>query len=334
MSRDLSIHERAFEHPRRFAQLDAGPGKQARPTRTTIVLLVLGFALASCARESWPEPPAVDPAAYQKEYDTWRQQQQEGVGNTLAIVGIWPLAEGDNAFGSDASLPIVLPTSVAPSNAGVLRREGAKVTVVPAPRSPLRLADGKMVTAPTEYTDGMAIGSVSLIVEGMPGGRLFVTGFDEAHPALKQPPTVDAFAPDTRWRVAARFDPFEAPRTVKVSDVRGGTMDFTATGQLVFRLADREWRLTAFDSGPDEPFFVMFKDQTNGASTYGGYRILSPKRVKASEFTVLDFNMAMNPPCAYSPYTTCPLPPPENRLDIAVEAGLKQLPSVKGYTPS
>jgi len=56
--------------------------------------------------------------------------------------------------------------------------------------------------------------------------------------------------------------------------------------------------------------------------------------VKGGEFTVLDFNMAMNPPCAYSPYTTCPLPPPENRLDVAVEAGLKRLPSVQGFTQS
>jgi uncharacterized protein (DUF1684 family) len=92
--------------------------------------------------------------------------------------------------------------------------------------------------------------------------------------------------------------------------------------------------LTTFDSGPDEPLFVMFKDQTNGTSTYGGYRIVTPKRVKPGEFTVLDFNLAMNPPCAYSPYTTCPLPPPENRLDVAVEAGLKRLPSVKGFTSS
>jgi uncharacterized protein (DUF1684 family) len=292
------------------------------------------LALSSCARQSWPEPPAVDAAIYQKEHEAWRQQQQEGVGSTLAIVGIWPLAEGDNPFGSDASLPIVLPASAAPSNGGVIRREGEKVTVVPAPRTTVRLADGKAVTAPTEYADGMAIGSVSLIVEGMPGGRLFVTGIDQAHPALKQPPVVDAFPADARWRVAARFDPFDTPRTVKVPDVRGGTMDFTAAGQLVFRLADREWRLTTFDSGPDEPLFVMFKDQTNGTSTYGGYRIVTPKRVKPGEFTVLDFNLAMNPPCAYSPYTTCPLPPPENRLDVAVEAGLKRLPSVKGFTSS
>jgi uncharacterized protein (DUF1684 family) len=294
---------------------------------TPLILLV------ACGRGSWPQPPAVDPATYQKQYAEWHDEQQQ-VGDLLAIVGIWPLPEGDTPFGSDKSLPIVLPASAAPDRAGVFQRHGDAVTLIPAARSAVHLDDGTAVTTPTTYAEGMTIGSVLLAMETLPDGRVFVTGIDQAHPAMKQPPTVEAFPPDQRWRVAARFDAFDKPRPVKVPDVRGGTMDFTAAGVLVFRLADREWRLTAFDAGPDGPFFVMFKDRTNGTSTYGGYRILGPSRVKNGEFTVLDFNMAMNPPCAYSPFTTCPLPPPENKLDIPVEAGLKRLPSVQGFTAS
>jgi uncharacterized protein len=289
--------------------------------------------LAACGRDSWPQPPAVDAATYQKEYTAWHDEQQH-VGDIIAIVGIWRLPEGETPFGSDKSLPIVLPTSAAPDRAGVFQRQGDVVTIVPTPQSSVHLADGTAVRAPTKYADGMTIGSVLVIMQPMPDGRFFVTGIDQANPAMKQPPVVEAFPMDQRWRVAARFDAFDKPRSVKVPDVRGGTVDFTAAGQLVFRLADREWRLTAFDAGPDGPFFVMFKDRTNGTTTYGGYRILDPKRVKNGEFTVLDFNMASNPPCAYSPFTTCPLPPPENKLDIAVEAGLKRLPSVQGFTAS
>jgi uncharacterized protein len=295
--------------------------------------LALTCLLAACGGNSWPQPPAIDPATYQKEYTAWHDEQQH-VGDILAIVGIWPLPEGETPFGSDKTLPIVLPASAAPDRAGAFQRSGDTVTIVPAPRSSVHLADGTPVTAPTTYADGMTIGSVLLAMEALPDGRRFVTGIDQAHPAMKQPPTVEAFPPDQRWRVAARFDAFDKPRSVKVPDVRGGTMDFTAAGQLVFRLVDREWRLTAFDSGADQPFFVMFKDRTNGTATYGGYRILQPNRVTNGQFTVLDFNMATNPPCAYSPYTTCPLPPPENKLDIAVEAGLKRLPSVTRYTAS
>ncbi|HEY7185067.1 MAG TPA: DUF1684 domain-containing protein [Vicinamibacterales bacterium] len=295
--------------------------------------LALSCLLAACGRGAWPQPPAVDAATYQKQYAEWHDEQQH-VGDILAIVGVWSLPEGETPFGSDKTLPIVLPASAAPERAGVFQRKGDAVTIVPAPRSTVHLEDGTSVTAPTTYAEGMTVGSVLLAMEALPDGRVFVTGIDQAHPAMKQPPSVDAFPPDQRWRVAARFDAFDTPRPVKVPDVRGGTVDFTAAGQLVFRLADREWRLTAFDAGADAPFFVMFKDRTNGTTTYGGYRIVGPNRVKNGEFTVLDFNMAMNPPCAYSPFTTCPLPPPENKLDIAVEAGLKRLASVQGFVAS
>jgi hypothetical protein len=298
-----------------------------------VSLVALSCAFPACARQSWPDPPPIDAATYQKEYTAWHDEQQH-VGDILAIVGIWPLPEGETPFGSDKTLPIVLPASAAPDRAGVFQRTGDSITIAPAPHSSVHRDDGTPVTAPMKYAGGMTVGSVLLAMAVLPDGRHFVTGIDQAHPAIKQPPTVEAFPPDQRWRVAARFDAFDKPRSVKVPDVRGGTMDFDAAGQLVFRLADREWRLTAFESGGDGPFFVMFKDRTNGTATYGGYRILTPNRVKNGAFTVLDFNMATNPPCAYSPYTTCPLPPPENTLDLAIEAGLKRLPSVQGFAAS
>jgi uncharacterized protein (DUF1684 family) len=121
---------------------------------------------------------------------------------------------------------------------------------------------------------------------------------------------------------------------VQVSDVRGGAMNFLALGQLVFRLNEKEHRLTTFGEPGGGEFFVMFKDATNATTTYSGYRILTPAVVNGGEWTVLDFNLAFNPPCAYSRFTLCPLPPSENRLPTAIEAGLKRLPSAQGYSPS
>jgi uncharacterized protein (DUF1684 family) len=111
-------------------------------------------------------------------------------------------------------------------------------------------------------------------------------------------------------------------------------MSFLALGQLVFRLDGREHRLTALGEPGGGQFFVMFKDRTNETTTYSGYRILTPEVVGDDEWTVVDFNFAFNPPCAYSRFTLCPLPPPENRLPVAVEAGLKRLPSAQGYSGS
>ena len=161
--------------------------------------------------------------------------------------------------------------------------------------------------------------------------RQWVRAIDTTHPAITAPPELPTYPLDEQWRVAARFDRFDSPKPMRVPDVRGGSMEFTAPGQLVFRLNGEEFRLTAIGADGEKRLAVWFKDRTNGLTTYRGYRVLRPQVVKDGEWTVLDFNFAYNPPCAYSNFTTCPLPPSDNRLPVAIEAGLKQLPSVKGF---
>ena len=117
---------------------------------------------------------------------------------------------------------------------------------------------------------------------------------------------------------------FDRPKSIEVGDVRGGIQSFVAPGQLLFRVRGRELRLTALTDPEGREFFLMFKDETNRSSTYSGYRVLFPGAVGDGAWTVLDFNFAANPPCAYSPYTLCPLPPEENRLAIEVTAGEKR----------
>lgn len=292
--------------------------------------VILVCLSVGCGRQQWPEPPAVDHAQYQKQYQAWLDEQQNGARESSKIVGIWPLVDGETPFGSDTSLPIVLPASASPSRAGVLRRAGEKVTVVPASGVTLLDLEGKPLTGVADASGGMKLGSLTMFVMPMPGGRQFVSASDDAHPVLKDFPSVQTYPVEQRWRVAARFDAFESPKMMKVADVRGGSMDYPAVGRLTFRIGEQEQQLTVFSFPESEEFFVMFKDPTNGATTYG-YRMLGAKIVANGEWTVLDFNVAHNPPCAYSPYTTCPLPPAENRLAVAIEAGEKQFPTGKGF---
>jgi len=294
-----------------------------------LLWLAVVVAVAGCSR-TWPDPPAVDQTQYQKEYDRWREEQRQVIAETLPILGIWTLQEGDTPFGSDVALPIALPAQHVPLHAGVIRRAGDDVTVVPAAGAPLRLDDGSVLKEPAAVETFLA-GPVRLLMAAAPDDRRWVMAIDESHPAVKDPPQVEAFPVDTRWRVAARFDAFDQPKPVRVPDVRGGTMEFMATGELVFRLNDQEMRLIAFGEPGSDELFVLFKDQTNQSSTFSGYRMLSSQAVPDDEWTVIDFNFARNPPCAYSKYTVCPLPPPQNKLPVAVEAGLKRLPSVRGY---
>ena len=300
--------------------------------RRALAAVVLAL-LAGCGRESWPDPPVIDQATYDAEYAAWREQQQELVGAVLPIAGVWPLPEGETAFGADASLPIVLPSSVVPGRAGVFRREGTTITVIPASGATIRLADGTRIERAVE-ADHIVLGTLRLLVDEAGDDRRWVSAWDGSHPAVDSPPAVETYPLDQRWRVAARFDAFDAPKPVRVPDVRGGFMNFVAAGELVFRLNGEEMRLMALGEPGSEQFFVMFKDPTNLTTTYNGYRIVTPAVVRGGEWTVLDFNLAFNPPCAYSTYTLCPLPPPENQLQVAVEAGVRRLPSAQGYSPS
>ena len=296
-----------------------------------VFLAALG--LAGCARESWPDPPAVDQAAYEAQYKAWREERRETAEYAVRILGIWPLLEDDTPFGSDGSLPIVLPTRVVPSRAGVFRRTGTKVEVVPARGVSLRLPDGAAVEGSAEV-GVVSLGSVRMTAWAMgegAGARVFVDASDDKHPALENLAEVATYPVDPRWRVAARFDKFDVPKPLRVPDVRGGFMDFMALGELAFPLDGQPQRLIAIGEAGDDEFFVMFKDPTNASTTYRGYRILSPAAVADGKWTVLDFNLASNPPCAYSPFTVCPLPPPENRLHVAVEAGEKRHPTAKGF---
>jgi uncharacterized protein len=164
----------------------------------------------------------------------------------------------------------------------------------------------------------------------MPDGRQFVSASDNAHPLLKDFPKVQTYPVDQRWRVSARFDAFEQPKMMPIDDVRGGRTEFPAVGRLTFRIGGQDQQLTAFHF-PDSPeFFVLFKDTTNTSTTYG-FRMIGAPVVHNGEWTAIDFNVARNPPCAYSPYTTCPLPPAENRLAVSIDAGEKRFPTGRGF---
>jgi uncharacterized protein (DUF1684 family) len=296
-------------------------------------LVLLCFVVApGCGRNSWPEPPPVDQAKYQREYAELTKEQRDTAEYALSLVGVWPLPDGDTPFGSDPTQPIVLPAATGVAHAGILRRSGDQVTVVPAAGLRLSREDGRIVASGTRVDDGppLVLGTVHLEFYGS-GSTLFVSGRDTDSAAAKNA-RVDAFPLDPKWRVAARFDGFDHPKPVKITTTRGTVNDATAVGQLVFRLNGQEMKLTALGEQGSDDLFVMFKDSTNGSTTFSGYRMLTPKAVANGQWTVLDFNLARNPPCAYSKFTMCPLPPKENRLPLAVEAGMKRDPQARGYS--
>jgi uncharacterized protein (DUF1684 family) len=130
------------------------------------------------------------------------------------------------------------------------------------------------------------------------------------------------YSPSTEWVAKGTFIPYDPPRSITVgASVEGLEHVYESPGEVEFEVAGRRHHLIAFnDEDPDELFFV-FTDLTAGTETYAACRFLSAKVAHESGTVVLDFNRATNPPCAYSDFATCPLPPPMNHLSLRVEAG-------------
>jgi uncharacterized protein (DUF1684 family) len=277
------------------------------------------------------DTPSVDPA-YRAEIEKWRAARLARLtapDGWLSLTGLFWLSEGDNTFGSDPADPVVLPAGSSPPVAGVLRLAEGRVTVQARPEVPVRTLDGKPVTtidlAPDDSPAGptiLTLATVRFYVIRR-GERLGVRVKDSESPVRKNFTRIDSFPIDPSWRVDARFEPYDPPKEIAVPTELGTVEKDVSPGALIFEHAGKTYRLDpVLEPGSDE-LFVIFGDRTNGRDTYGAGRFVYAPFPRNGR-TILDFNKAYNPPCAFTPYATCPLPPPENRLPLRVEAGEKR----------
>jgi hypothetical protein len=218
----------------------------------------------------------------------------------------------------------------APAFAFTVARTGASVSIEPAPGSRLPLEGRDPVSDVIQAASDRArdttilvFGSLRVLIHEEHGPSFWIRAYDVAHPRLASA-AIDVFDPSPAWRIAAKFEPFAEPRIIDVPVVTGGTQRATAPGILRFRAGGREHSLMAMTTGRRSSWSIPFKDTTNRSETYGGGRYLSVPVAGPDGWTVIDFNEAYNPPCAYSSFTVCELPPPSNRLQLAVTAGEKR----------
>jgi uncharacterized protein len=293
------------------------------------------LAMAACV--DWPEAPAVARDVLLAEHEEWRANRERSLvtppGGAVLWVGLYELAQGANPFGSDPSLPISLPTEDSPPLAGTLHRAGQDVGLEPAPGSPLALRGGARIVEPTPLgsdrsgnTTDLALGSLGMRIHGEPGtDRLWLRVWDEDLPLRETFELPEYFPVDDAWRVQARFEPYDEPRPLRVADVTGGTIEYEAPGELVFRVEGREHSLIATGGANAASYFVMMWDSTALTDTYQGGRYLRVPVPDESGWTTIDFNRAYNAPCVFTAYSVCGLPPRANWLGLHVPAGEKRL---------
>ncbi|HEX2224446.1 MAG TPA: DUF1684 domain-containing protein [Thermoanaerobaculia bacterium] len=285
-----------------------------------LLALVPGVALAQAA-------PAAETAAYVQEVEKWRQDREAALKKEdgwFTLVGLFWLNEGENGLGSDPTNVVILPKGKAPAVAGTLVRKGDAVQVRVKPGGGIT-HEGKPVQTLDLRNDSegeptvLELGSLSFHVIQR-GKRVGIRIKDSQSPALAAFHGLDNYPVQPAWKVEARFEPYPKGKTVPIPNVLGDVDDSPAPGAVVFERGGKTYRLDALEGSPEGGLFLIFADQTNGKETYGAGRFLVTDPPKDGK-VVVDFNRAYNPPCAYSAFATCPLPPQQNRLALRVEAG-------------
>jgi uncharacterized protein (DUF1684 family) len=233
----------------------------------------------------------------------------------ISLAGLSWLKEGLNRVGSDSASEVPLPPSV-PARVGTIILKSGHADFRPAP--------GVKIPAQVMKEDStiLAIGTVKFFLIRR-GDKFGIRVKDSDAPARREFTHLSWYTVDPAWRIEAKFAPWDKPRTLKFDTVIDGLQEEDSSpGLVTFVKGGGEYHLDAVVD--EDQLFLIFRDQTSGKSTYAAARFLYaelPKNLKAPSTVVLDFNKAINPPCVFTPYATCPLPPPQNRLTLAVTAG-------------
>ncbi len=267
---------------------------------------------------------------YRAEVLKWRETREANLrkeGGWLSVTGLFWLKEGRNSFGSAPDNDIVLPEGPSPARAGAFDLRGPKVRVVLLPGVAATVdgevaGDRELRPDTTGTPDVLALGRLRMHVLRR-GERFGIRLKDPESAARRNFTGLAWFDVQETARVRARFVPYEKPKMIRVPNILGQSSDMPSPGYCSFPWGGKEIRLEGVLEEPDATeLFFIFRDSTSGKETYPAGRFLYSALPKEGEVT-LDFNKAYNPPCAFTAFATCPLPPPQNWMPVAMAAGEK-----------
>lgn len=288
------------------------------------------FSLVACflllapvllfAQQPQQNPSPDETTKWREAYET-RLKSDTG---WLTVSGLFWLHPGENALGSGAESTIQLPAEAGPAQVGNLRLEGKKVTLLPKEGVSLKVngkaaAEMELHADITGKPDVLTLGSLTFFVIER-GERVGVRLKDLNSKARREFKGLHWYPVQPNFRLEAKFVPYNPPKTVPITNVLGDVSDEKVAGYVEFKIKGKTCRLDALEE--DGGLFLIFRDLTAGKGTYPAGRFLNTEAPKDGKVW-LDFNRAHNPPCAYTEFATCPLPPEQNRLKVAIPAGEK-----------
>ncbi len=263
---------------------------------------------------------------HEAEVQQWRQRVEtalRGEESWLSLAGLFWLAPGENSVGSGRHSKILLPPDTAPEIAGSIGFDGQRAVFHAAPGVDARSGDesaGNLALQPdiSGSPTRVRLGDVTFVTV-VRAGRWGVRVWNRRHPARTTFPGRRWFPIHEDWARPARFVHFDPPRSIMIQSILGDSEAAVCPGRVEFDLDGAAASLLVTDADADG-LFLIFADPTNGSTTYPAGRFLATAALAGGD-VLLDFNRAYNPPCAFTPFATCALPPPENHLPIPIQAG-------------
>lgn len=288
---------------------------------TAALIVMMTIVAAACARD------APLPADYREQVEAFREiRAREIIAPTgwAALVGLHFLTPGSHSVGSAPSNSVRLTGPSAPAVLGTVTVGTTTVRLQIAKDVKARRGD-QVVTdvelRPSSKPEDFLVAGAMTLTLIKRGDKLALRVWDTQAPTLTSLSGLEWMAIDEAWRVSARFEPHPAGRTMKILNVLDELVDMPNPGVAVFSIEGREYRLEAvLESEDAKELFFLFRDGTSGKTTYGAGRYLYTPLPEGGR-VILDFNQAKNPPCTFTDFATCPLPPKGNVLAVAVQAG-------------
>jgi uncharacterized protein (DUF1684 family) len=289
-----------------------------------VAIIVLGSVVV-CAGALGSAPAAPD-AAYVQAFEKWKAEQTDDLKqNWLPLAGLYWLKPGVNSFGTGPENAVVFPKG--PAHAGEFDLEGKDVTIKLLPEAHATstgqvLTKAKLDPDVSGHSTVVEMGSLRFHVI-VRGERVGIRVKDLESTAVANFKGLMFYPLDLNYRVTATWEPSDGKKTIDVPNVLGDVTAVPVAGTVVFKIDGQEQRLTALGGDPSKGLSFVFNDLTaKTEATYPGGRFLDTDP-EVNGTVMLDFNRAYNPPCAVTPYATCPLAPRENRLGVAIPAGEK-----------
>jgi uncharacterized protein (DUF1684 family) len=289
------------------------------------IFLILSLAFIWQCSNQPPEDPN-----YISQISEWHKKRISSLqkpDSWLSLAGLYWLKEGENRFGDDPSNDIVFPADKAAPFMGSFYLKDTSISINIAPGIEVKHKDNpiQMMILKSDAEQ-----EPSLLTHGTLNWYIIKRGEkygirlkDSENPNLLSFEGIDTYPIKGSWRVEAQFEPYHPPKKIAVPTVLGTISESPCPGALLFSVGGETFRLDPIAPDEKSSFFVIFGDETNGKETYGAGRFLSVDLPDENGKTIIDFNKAYNPPCTFSPYATCPLPPEQNLLSLKVTAGEK-----------